>query len=425
MIKFDKDVLQALKTLEKAGFKSYATGDCVRNCLAGQPGYDWDIITLAKADDLKKLFPQGVFIDAAKNTLRVDYTFEAEAEDGEVYLDGAVLDIRTIENESAFDDYLKGKGFTVNAIAENPDRGLIDPCGGREDFRKKLIRTNGSADALFKQEPIRMMEAVTLASELGFDLSKAVFEGILANWRLLLDYDADQIREYLERLIVSEDAGRGLQLMAECGLMAVIYGEEVSRKMSHTDMKQFNILCENIHKTHQNRLRRLGLLYILLNKKPGLMAIERLHYPEEDRQHLEDAMNHIIEINFLNEPRKFKRFLSELGKDRYMYLHNLAKAQRIVYDYTTLKVESRNYALQEITANKEAVFVEDLVIDANDIMAAGITDNPERAQQLLHSVLAPVHKNPRNNNREFLLKTAKKYSRNKLAEQMRYVSWYK
>ena len=188
-------------------------------------------------------------------------------------------------------------------------------------------------------------------------------------------------------------------------------------------MKQFNVLCENIHKTQQNRLRRLGLLYVLLNKRPGLMAIERLNYPADDNQHLVDAMNHIIAINFLNEPKKFKRFLSELGRERYMYLHNLAKAQRIVYDYTTLKVESRNIALQEIAAGNEPVFVEDLVIDANDIMAAGITDDPERAKQLLTSLLATVHKNPRNNNREHLLKTAKKYSKSKLAEQMRYVSW--
>ncbi|MBR3756316.1 MAG: CCA tRNA nucleotidyltransferase [Firmicutes bacterium] len=425
MIKFDKDVLQALKTLEKAGFKSYATGDCIRAGLAGLSTYDWDIITLAQAADLEKLFPQGTFLSDARDAMRVDYTFEAETEDGETYLDGAILDIHVIGSETGLEDYLRAKPFTVNAIAENPDRGLIDPCGGRDDFRKKLIRTNGSADMIFKKNPIQMMEAVALASELGFDLSKAVFEGILANWRLLLDYNPDPIRECLERLIVSSDAGKGLKTMAECGLMAVVFGEHVSRKMSHTDMKQFNVLCENIHKTHQNRLRRLGLLYTVLNKKSGLEAIERLHYPAEDKQHLVDAMNHIIEINFLNEPKKFKRFLSELGKERYMYLHNLAKAQRIIFDYTTLKVESRNYALQEIKAGNEAVFVEDLVIDANDIMAAGITDDPERAAQLLFSVLAPVHKDPRNNNREFLLKTAKKYSKNKLAEQMRYVSWYK
>jgi len=420
MIKFDKDVLQALKTLEKAGFVSYAVGDCVRNCIAGLPTYDWDIMTKATAAELESLFEKGQFVDSAKTIMRIDYTFAVEGEDGEMYLDGAILDIHVVDD---FEAYLTAKAFTVSAIAENPDRGILDPCGGRDDIKRKMIRTTGNADTIFKKDPIQMMEAVTLASELGYDLGKSVFECILANWRLLLDYDPNPIRDCLERLIISKDAGKGLQTMAECGLMAVVFGEDVSKKMSHTDMKQFNVLCENIQKTHQNRLRRLGLLYIILNRKPGLAAIERLHYPAEDKVHLDDAMNHIIEINLLNEPKKFKRFLAEIGRERYMYLHNLAKAQRIVYDYTTMKVESRNIALQEIVNGKEPVFVEDLAIDANDIMAAGITEDPQRAEELLHSVLAVVHKSPRNNNREVLLKTAKKYSKNKLAEQMRYISW--
>ena len=31
MIKFDKDVLGALQTLEKEGFETYAAGECVRD----------------------------------------------------------------------------------------------------------------------------------------------------------------------------------------------------------------------------------------------------------------------------------------------------------------------------------------------------------------------------------------------------------
>ena len=98
MIKFDKDVLQALKTLEKAGFKSYAAGDCIRYGMAGMQAYDWDLITLAQAADLERLFPQGEFINENRDTMRVNYTFEAETENGETYLDGAVLDIHVLHH---------------------------------------------------------------------------------------------------------------------------------------------------------------------------------------------------------------------------------------------------------------------------------------------------------------------------------------
>ena len=424
MIKFDKDVLQALKTLEKAGFETFATGDCVRNLIRGVYAYDWDLVTAASAEDLEMLFPQGKFIDEEKKIMRVDYTYEVEeTEDEPTHIEGAIMDIHILD--CTLEEELVKAPFTVQAMADNPDRRFVDPHGGREDMKRRLIRAIGDADQLFKTQPARMLEAVALAAEMDFDLHKDVFDGILRNWRLLLDYDRTVIRENLERILTTDHAGKGLKLMAESGLMAVIFGEEVSKKMSHNDMRSFETLCENIDKTRPVRLRRLGLLYTILNKKPGIEAIDRLEFSDEDKVYLYDAMTLMIDIQFLGEPVKFKRFLFEVGMDRYNYMHNLSKAQRIVYDQPTQRIESRNYALREIEENHEPVFVEDLVIDANDIMEAGITDDPARAEELLHSVCAIVHKNPLHNNRVRLLKAAAKYNKSKLAEQMRYIKWYR
>jgi adenine C2-methylase RlmN of 23S rRNA A2503 and tRNA A37 len=81
--------------------------------------------------------------------------------------------------------------------------------------------------------------------------------------------------------------------------------------------------------------------------------------------------------------------------------------------------------MRTIQSNGEAVFLEDLVIDANDLMEAGIAETPEQAQELLELVVALVHKNPKNNQRDVLLKMAKKYSKNKLSARMRYIRWIK
>ena len=81
------------------------------------------------------------------------------------------------------------------------------------------------------------------------------------------------------------------------------------------------------------------------------------------------TLERIIDINFLNTDMEFKKFLFKYGNERYNYLHNLSKAMRIVYDQPSLKIESRNYMMKKIISGNEPVFVEDLVIDANDIMA--------------------------------------------------------
>lgn len=424
MIKFDKDVSAALRTLEKAGFKTYAAGECVRDVLRGEAVYDWDLYTEASMQDLAGLFPDGQGPEEGEeNFLRLDFTYEVKGKDefDPDVIEGSILDIHPLDG--TIEDLLFSNAFTVNAMADNPERGFVDPYDGREDLKKKLIRTIGDPAKLFAEEPIRMMEAVRLAAELGFDLQKSIFDAIVANWRRLLDYDIAAIRSELELLIVSDHAGKGLSMLAESGLMAVVLGEDVAGKLSMSDTNSFKILCEGIDKTKPVRLRRLGLLYATMNKKRGLAAIERMQFDPKSKMHLEDAMTEVIKINFLNDDEQFKRYLFEHGLERYEYLHNLAKAQRIVYDHPSLKIESRNYRMKTIMAQNEPIFVEDLVIDANDIIEAGITDSPEKAEELLDLVIAVVHKNPKHNERNTLLKAAKKFSRNKFAAKTRYVRW--
>ncbi|MFR7989692.1 MAG: hypothetical protein ACLU5F_03760 [Anaerovoracaceae bacterium] len=422
MIKFDRDVHSVLKTLEKEGFETYAAGECVRDTLRGATCLDWDLVSRANADDVCRLFPDGVVIDEEKQIVRIDLTHQVKGDEGEPdRIEGVILDVRRFEGD--IEDFLRKGEFTINAMADNPERTFADPFGGREDIRKKLIRTVDDPGKMFKEEPIRMMRAVRIASEVGFDLHQEVFDAILSNWRLLLESSIGLIREELEKLLVTENAGKGLKTMAESGLMAVVFGEEVSRKMNHTDMQAFNTVCENIDKTKPVKTRRLGLLFTTLSRRKARAAIERMEFDPKTEQHLKDGVDEIVNLTFLNDGKTFKRYLFEHGLERYEYLHNLSKAMRIVYDQPAVKIESRNYMMKEIRNNKEPVFVEDLVIDANDILEAGIVDSAERAEELLDLVIAVVHSNPKNNQRDVLLKMAKKYSRNKIAAKTRYVRW--
>ncbi len=429
MIKFDKDVLRTLKTLEKEGFETYAAGECVRGQIMGEKVYDWDLLTKATLADLQRIFPDCQLLDEGKQSIRLDFTYEVPArdEDEPVVIDGCIVDVRNFEG--TIEEALKEMVFTVNAIADNPERTLVDPYGGRDDIRARLIRTVESCEEVFEKEPIHMLEAVRIAAELDFDLHKSIFEAIGNHWRVLLAQtdsgDVASVREEFENLLISDHAGKGLKMLTGTGLMAVILGEDVAGRMSMSDTNAFKTVCDNIDKTRPVRTRRLGLVYTAITKKRALAAIERLQFDKKTEEHLKDGVERIIDINFLNTDMEFKKFLFKYGNERYNYLHNLSKAMRIVYDQPSLKIESRNYMMKKIISGNEPVFVEDLVIDANDIMEAGITDSAEKAAELLEQVAALVHKNPANNHRDVLLKYAKKYSKNKLAAKTRYVKWVK
>ena len=413
MIKFSKDVIQALRSLEQDGIEVYAFGECVRWALIGERTYDWDFIAMCSPEKLAEVFAEGKLIGADKDTLRIDYSIEDE--------EGSILDIKAVS--CSVEEFLSGRGFTVDAMADNPDKPFVDPFNGREDIKKKLVRTIGPADKLFKEDPIKMMSAVRIAADMGFDLHKEVFQAISANSKLLIHYNIAAIRGELERILISANAGHALSVMAESGLMSAVFGEEVAKRMNRTEMKDFSMLCENIDKTHQVRIRRLGLLYTVLGKKKAFKAIERMNFDEKTDKYLHDAAEQIHAINFLGDSVSFKRFLIKFGMEEYEYLHNLSKAQRIVYDQPSHKIESRNYQMSTIRTNNEPVFIEDLVIDENDLMEAGIADTPERAREILGYTTAVVHYKPKDNQRDILMKAAKKFSKSKFAVATRYVKW--
>ena len=146
-------------------------------------------------------------------------------------------------------------------------------------------------------------------------------------------------------------------------------------------------------------------------------------FDEKTDKYLHDAVEQIYAINFIGDFMRFKRFLFTFGEEEYSYLHNLSKAQRIVYDHPSHKIESRNFLYDSIKTNNEPVFIEDLVIDENDLMQAGIADTPERARELLGYTTSVVHYRPKNNDRDVLMKAAKKFSRSKFAVKTRYVKW--
>ena len=119
-----------------------------------------------------------------------------------------------------------------------------------------------------------------------------------------------------------------------------------------------------------------------------------------------------------------KKFIYERDMDRYNYLANLEKAQRIVFDYDSeTKIKSKMYLLEEIHALGEAIFVEDLAIDGNDLIEAGICNSDDEAEKMLSMLVEKIHIKPNLNKRSELLKLAKLYKRNKLAAMTRGIKW--
>ena len=98
------------------------------------------------------------------------------------------------------------------------------------------------------------------------------------------------------------------------------------------------------------------------------------------------------------------------------------RKRRDWHSITTQKPRSEVRCICSAKSRNEVIFVEDLAVDANDLIEAGICDETN-VEKMLVMLTESTHVRPKQNTREELLKVAKKYKRNKIAAWGRGVSW--
>ena len=200
-------------------------------------------------------------------------------------------------------------------------------------------------------------------------------------------------------------------------------GQDVVDRLSKREVNDLLLLSQNIDRSKPVEARRLGLFFTCIDKKKIRPAIERLNFDPETEQHLIDAITDMPKLYFAATKPALKKFIYQHGMDRYEYLLNMEKAQRIVFDYhTETKIKSKMYMLDEIQRFKEPIFPEDLKVDAEDLIEAGIC-KAENAEKVLRMMTEELHTHPRKNTREELMKLAKLYSKNKVAAALRGIHW--
>ncbi len=430
MIKLPKNVSKTMKALEDAGFQVYCSGACVRDSLLGGSPLDWDLITNARLADLRRLFPEAQLLNEKYEILRLDFT--AEDREDEVIIDvSAYKDAAEAKKTHAMvpadrpEMDLAGRDFTINALAVNPGTQLVDPFKGMSDIKSRLVRTVGDPLEAFQSNPALILEAVRLCAELNFDLTKAVYEAATASAELLAGVSAERRREAFSDIIGAKYAGKGMRMLAGMSAMPAIIGSDVAGAMRKRELDDFATFTENVEKTKQIPERRLGVFYMCFDKGHAIKAIKFLEWEEELEQHFIDTAALMPKLYFVKNTQELKDFIVRYGMERYEYLHNVAKAHRIVFDLDEHKVMSQIWLMDQIRINGEPVFQDELAIDANDLIEAGIVSagKPEKADMLLKMLTGYVHKKPDKNTRKDLLHTAKLYARVPILGRLSGVNW--
>jgi len=184
--------LALLRRLENAGFETYFVGGCVRDLLMGRLPNDFDLCTAALPEEMKQALSGLRLLETGLKhgtiTVLTDdgpcevTTFRTESGYSDLRHPDAVTFVRSLSED------LRRRDFTVNAMAWNPERGLADLFGGREDLEKKTLRCVGDPSQRFREDALRILRAMRFGAKLGFSIAPetaAAMEAFSENLRFV------------------------------------------------------------------------------------------------------------------------------------------------------------------------------------------------------------------------------------------------
>ena len=133
-----------------------------------------------------------------------------------------------VENGTLEDDQNR-RDFTINALALSlspEDFGtLVDPFGGVEDLRNKIIRTPLDPDITYSDDPLRMMRAIRFATQLGFTIEEGSLNAITRNKDRIKIISGERIVDELNKILMAPVPSVGFKLLHQTGLLHIILPE--------------------------------------------------------------------------------------------------------------------------------------------------------------------------------------------------------
>lgn len=432
-IKIPDKAKTIITLLEKAGFEAFCVGGAVRDSVMGLTPTDWDITTSASPEDTVRIFKDYKTVDTGLKhgtlTVIIDKTpFEVTT----YRVDGDYNDNRHPENvhfTKSLKDDLSRRDFTVNALAYNDTKGLVDLYGGQEDIYNGIIRTVGEPSARFQEDGLRIMRALRFSSVLGFTIEAETAKAIHQNKDLLKNISAERLAVELTKLVCGKNA---FNVLMEYANVLSVFIPEIE---SAVGFKQYGKkhaydvwehICHTVDTIPQDKILRLTMLLHDLGKVPTHKLDENGNSTFKNHATVGGDMAHKIltrlkfdkktinRVSFLVSNHDFEPPLSKEDLKKHLKTKTVEDIKTLLIikksdrgalseSYRDISKESEQCLiwLKEIEDNNECCKISQLAITGNDLKKQGLQG--EEIGKALDALLDAVIENKIENKKEDLL----------------------
>ena len=238
------------------GHELALVGGWVRDVFLGREHGDLDLATDARPEQVKRLvkgwadrvWDTGIEYGTV-GVRRGDTVYEITTYRSERYRPGSRKP--GVEYGTSLEEDLSRRDFTVNAIAARlPSLELVDPFGGLRDLGRGLLRTPGTAEDSFTDDPLRILRAARFAAQLGFGVTPEVRAAMGALAHRLSVVSVERINVELTKLMRApgpDGPVRGIALLVDTGVAEKILPEvptlrlEADEHFRHKDVYQHTL----------------------------------------------------------------------------------------------------------------------------------------------------------------------------------------
>lgn len=424
-------ILEIIRIIEDSNYEVYLVGGCVRDSFLNIKINDYDLASNASVNQLKEVFKDYKIINnngEKHSTITVRFNHEN-------------IEItsfkRNDDEDNSIEVDLSHRDITMNAMAYNPRKGLIDPYNGVDSIKNKTIKTLLDPIARFKEDPLRILRVLRFASKYSFKINNEDIKAMYLLKDLLKDIAKERIASEINGILVGNSAFDIILNYKE--IVGVVIPEliptfDFDQKTKYHLHDVYTHTCYVVKNTMPDLVTRLAALFHDIGKpdayfeeiKDGLVIGHFYGHPKDSKRITQKILrrlkysNEIIEdVLFLIEyhdytigynKKSVSKLLSKIPNDminNYYRLLDLKNADHLDHqcvpeiDFILLK-EIAN----DIIKTNSCLKIKDLKVNGNDLMSLGFVG--KEIGDTLKELLEKVLDEKLNNNYDELIEYIKK-----------------
>jgi tRNA nucleotidyltransferase (CCA-adding enzyme) len=409
-IQLPEFAINIIEKLKENSFEAFIVGGAVRDVLLGRIVYDWDFATNATPEEIMKIFPDGYYNNDFGTVGIVHESSDKPFEITTYRKESGYTDARhpdKVEWGKSLEEDVSRRDFTINAMALKlisakgtaADCELVDYHDGKKDLDDKLIRTVGDPNERFSEDALRMMRAIRIATEIGFNIEDETLEAINRNAGLIGKIAKERIKVELFKLLSSPNPDEGILLFRKSGLLEEIlpelektFGVEQKSPGRHhvydvgthllmslkncksTDpVTRFATLIHDIGKP--STYKKLGNDVItfynheMVSTKIAENIADRLKLSAKEKTKLLTLVRwHQFTVDERQTDSAIRRFIKNVGVENINDMIDLRTADRLGGGATETSWRTEEFKKRIVEVQKQPFSVNDLKIDGNDVM---------------------------------------------------------